>query len=151
MNILEHPIYREIYDLCQLIETLPASDLQTLIVGKTVALESPVRRILQEQHALKARLRQAEAAIAQAYSAIQLFVDWCKTPDMTITPEVIEAQHDALSGAKGNPLLQRLHCYEEVLKFALSCQYAGLSRADLAGILAKIQLEASDALAAKSP
>lgn len=32
MNILEHPIYKAIYDLCQEIENLPASELQTKIV-----------------------------------------------------------------------------------------------------------------------
>lgn len=31
-----------------------------------------------------------------AVEALQLFVDWCKTPEHAPTPELIEAQHDAL-------------------------------------------------------
>lgn len=41
MNILKHPIYKAIYDLCHAIEELPASEQQTKIVMMASALEKP--------------------------------------------------------------------------------------------------------------
>jgi hypothetical protein len=41
MNILKHPIYKAIYDLCLEIEKLPASEQATKLVTMASALEQP--------------------------------------------------------------------------------------------------------------
>jgi len=56
MNILEHPIYKDIYDLCVEIEKLPASEQQTKVVTMASALEQPVSKLLDEIKRLKTDL-----------------------------------------------------------------------------------------------
>ncbi len=46
MNIKEHPIYEAIYNLCQEIEKLPASEQQTKIVVMASALEQPTKNLI---------------------------------------------------------------------------------------------------------
>jgi hypothetical protein len=46
MNINEHPIYKNIYDLCQEIEKLPASEQATKVVIMASDLEKPVAKLL---------------------------------------------------------------------------------------------------------
>lgn len=46
MNINEHPIYKNIYDLCQEIEKLPASEQQTKVVTMASDLEKPAAKLL---------------------------------------------------------------------------------------------------------
>lgn len=57
MNINEHPIYKAIYDLCQEIEKLPASDQATKVVVMASALENPVRDLLAQKKVLVEALR----------------------------------------------------------------------------------------------
>jgi hypothetical protein len=52
MNINEHPIYKAIYELCQEIEKLPASEQQTKVVTMAGALEHPVRQLIEEKDKL---------------------------------------------------------------------------------------------------
>lgn len=47
MNILEHPIYKEIYDLCQEIEKLPASEQQTKVVVMASNLQYSAGKLIQ--------------------------------------------------------------------------------------------------------
>jgi hypothetical protein len=49
MNILEHPIYKHIYELCSEIEKLPASEQQTKVVVMAGNLEIPVRELLKNR------------------------------------------------------------------------------------------------------
>lgn len=58
MNILAHPIYQSIYDLCVEIEKLPASDQQTKVVVMASELEKPVAALIAEKDRLA---RQAAA------------------------------------------------------------------------------------------
>ena len=46
MNINEHPIYKQIYDLCQEIEKLPASEQATKVVIMAGDFEKPVAKLL---------------------------------------------------------------------------------------------------------
>jgi hypothetical protein len=46
MDINEHPIHRDIYNLCREIEGLPASELQTKIVTMASALHNPASRLV---------------------------------------------------------------------------------------------------------
>lgn len=46
MNLLEHPIYKDIYDLCQEIEKLPPSELQTKLVTMAGALANPAKVLI---------------------------------------------------------------------------------------------------------
>lgn len=46
MNITEHQIYKNIYDLCQEIEKLPASQQQTKVVVMASELEKPASELL---------------------------------------------------------------------------------------------------------
>lgn len=46
MNRNEHPIYKKIYDLCQEIEKLPASEQATKVVIMASDLEKPVAKLL---------------------------------------------------------------------------------------------------------
>lgn len=46
MNILEHPIYKDIYDLCQEIEKLPASEQETKCVVMASNLEKPAAQLV---------------------------------------------------------------------------------------------------------
>lgn len=46
MNIERHPIYKDIYDLCREIETLPASDHATKLVVMASALEKPADKLV---------------------------------------------------------------------------------------------------------
>lgn len=47
MNINEHPIYKNIYDLCQEIEKLPASEHATKIVVMASDLQHPARKLIE--------------------------------------------------------------------------------------------------------
>lgn len=47
MNILEHRIYKEIYDLCQEIEKLPASPQSTKVVVLASDLEKSARKLIE--------------------------------------------------------------------------------------------------------
>jgi len=38
--------------------------------------------------------------LGRAQKALELFCNWCKTPEVVVTPEVIEAQHEALAIVK---------------------------------------------------
>lgn len=53
MNILEHPIYQNIYDLCQEIEKLPASEQATKVVVMASALEQPAAKLIGTVRALE--------------------------------------------------------------------------------------------------
>ncbi|MDE2020708.1 MAG: hypothetical protein KGJ13_10265 [Patescibacteria group bacterium] len=53
MNISEHSIYKDIYDLCQEIEKLPASEQQTKAVVKASDLEKPATRLLKTLREIK--------------------------------------------------------------------------------------------------
>ena len=46
MNILEHSIYKDIYDLCGEIEKLPASEQATKAVTMASALEKPAAKLI---------------------------------------------------------------------------------------------------------
>jgi hypothetical protein len=46
MNILEHPIYKDIYDLCQEIDKLPASEQETKCVVMASNLEKPAAQLV---------------------------------------------------------------------------------------------------------
>lgn len=46
MNINDHQIHRDIYNLCREIEGLPASELQTKIVVMASALHKPAARLV---------------------------------------------------------------------------------------------------------
>jgi hypothetical protein len=46
MNILEHPIYKDIYDLCQEIEKLPASEQATKVVVMAGDLSKPAAKLV---------------------------------------------------------------------------------------------------------
>jgi len=46
MNILEHPIYKDIYDLCQEIEKLPASEQATKVVVMAGDLGKPAAQLV---------------------------------------------------------------------------------------------------------
>lgn len=46
MNIDKHTIHRAIYDLCQEIENLPASEQQTKVVVMASALQSKAERLV---------------------------------------------------------------------------------------------------------
>ena len=48
MNIDEHPIYKEIYELCQAIEQLPPSKQATKCVVMAYALTPAVEAIVEE-------------------------------------------------------------------------------------------------------
>lgn len=47
MNILRHPIYQGIYDLCREIEKLPASEQATKVVVLAAGLEQPADRLVE--------------------------------------------------------------------------------------------------------
>jgi hypothetical protein len=53
MNILEHPIYKDIYELCLEIEQLPASDQQTKVVTMAGNLERPATKLIASLRAIK--------------------------------------------------------------------------------------------------
>lgn len=53
MNINEHPIYKDIYDLCQAIEKLPASEQETKIVVMAGELEKPAAKLLKALRDIK--------------------------------------------------------------------------------------------------
>lgn len=63
MNILEHPIYKDIYDLCQEIEKLPASEQETKCVVMASNLEKPVAKLL-------ARIKNLEAVRIAALAEV---------------------------------------------------------------------------------
>lgn len=46
MDINEHPIYKDIYDLCHEIEKLPASEQATKVVVMASALEKPATKLV---------------------------------------------------------------------------------------------------------
>lgn len=46
MNILEHPIYKDIYDLCQEIEKLPSSEQATKVVVMAGDLGKPAAKLV---------------------------------------------------------------------------------------------------------
>ena len=47
MNIIEHSIYKDIYDLCGEIEKLPASEQATKVVTMASDLEKPAARLIE--------------------------------------------------------------------------------------------------------
>lgn len=53
MNILEHPIYKDIYDLCQEIEKLPASEQETKCVVMAGNLEKPAAQLVNTLREIK--------------------------------------------------------------------------------------------------
>lgn len=53
MNILEHPIYKDIYDLCQEIEKLPASEQETKCVVMASNLEKPAAQLVDTLREIK--------------------------------------------------------------------------------------------------
>ncbi len=53
MNILEHPIYKDIYDLCQEIEKLPASEQETKCVIMAGNLEKPAAQLVNTLREIK--------------------------------------------------------------------------------------------------
>jgi DNA (cytosine-5)-methyltransferase 1 len=56
MNITEHPIYKDIYELCLEIEELPASDQQTKVVTMAGELEKPAAKMIAAFWGGKAKL-----------------------------------------------------------------------------------------------
>lgn len=62
MNILKHPIYKAIYDLCREIETLPASELATKLVVMASNLQKPADLLYSQcQNSEAVRLAALEA------------------------------------------------------------------------------------------
>lgn len=53
MNITEHPIYKDIHELCLEIEELPASDQQTKVVTMAGELEKPAAKMIAALRAIK--------------------------------------------------------------------------------------------------
>ena len=53
MNILEHSIYKDIYDLCGEIEKLPASEQATKVVTMASALERPTAKLIEALREIK--------------------------------------------------------------------------------------------------
>lgn len=53
MNITEHPIYKDIYELCLEIEKLPPSVQQTLVITQARALEKPTAKLIASLRAIK--------------------------------------------------------------------------------------------------
>lgn len=72
MSILEHPIYKAIYDLCRQIETFPASEQQTKTVVMASNLEIPAKQLISERDALQSRCEQLEAKCAEMREALYL-------------------------------------------------------------------------------
>jgi hypothetical protein len=56
MNILEHPIHKDIYDLCQEIENLPPSEQATKCVVMASKLHDPASKLLAERNILRKAL-----------------------------------------------------------------------------------------------
>jgi len=63
MNILAHPIYKDIYDLCQEIEKLPASEQATKVVVMASALEKPADALLAKIKDLEKQVDRLETAL----------------------------------------------------------------------------------------
>jgi len=63
MNILAHPIYKDIYDLCQEIEKLPASEQATKVVVMASALENPADALLAKIKDLEKQVDRLETAL----------------------------------------------------------------------------------------
>lgn len=53
MNLSEHPIYQNIYDLCVEIEKLPPSEQETKVVVMASDLEKPVAKLLNALQEIK--------------------------------------------------------------------------------------------------
>lgn len=55
----------------------------------------------------RSELDKLKEDIKPLVSAIQLFVEWCRTKERCVTPELIESQHEALAHAKTLGLLKK--------------------------------------------
>jgi hypothetical protein len=67
MNINEHPLYKDIYDLCQEIEKLPASEQATKVVVMASNLERPVAQLLSLEKKIKAAFPEIEPSGGHDY------------------------------------------------------------------------------------
>ena len=63
MNINEHPIYKDIYDLCLEIEKLPASEQATKVVVMAVNLNKPAAALIERNRQLERELSEFKAAL----------------------------------------------------------------------------------------
>lgn len=75
MNIEEHPIYKNIYELCQEIEKLPASEQATKVVLMAADLEKPVTKLLSLVRAIKTEALNGTDAQKVLARIIRLCID----------------------------------------------------------------------------
>lgn len=66
-----------------------------------------VAYVIDQRDDVRAELDEVKEGIKPLVSAIQLFVEWCQTKERCVTPEVIEAQHEALADALTLGLLKK--------------------------------------------
>lgn len=67
MNILEHQIYKDIYDLCQKIEELPASEFQTKLVTMAGNLANPAKELVEDKKRMDWLLVNSHIKVGEIY------------------------------------------------------------------------------------
>lgn len=67
MNILEHPILFDIYNLCREIETLPPSELETKLVVMAAQLTDPARVLIKDKDRLDWLLANSHIKVGEIY------------------------------------------------------------------------------------
>ncbi len=93
MNILEHPIYKDIYDLCQEIEKLPASEQETKCVFMASNLEKPAAQLVNALKEIRTAIEKIVVVAGEDSGVILLSDDSPATLDKQSQLMVYDHEH----------------------------------------------------------
>ena len=90
MNILEHPIYKEIYELCLEIEKFPASEHQTKVAIQASSLQQSAAKLVGSLREVKLNVLTGMEAVPTLARILRICIDAGITDKLNKTSDGLE-------------------------------------------------------------